>query len=381
MLMSDEIWQHPLCAAFDDELRARLRAAAADSAALAAEADALPAAEPRGRLPQQPAGRRAGRRPGDDRLRLLGRRAGRLRPQPAPRRRHPDRQARRRRPCRARRGDRDGVRRGAAGRGLRDPGGAGPARPRAVPADHDRAVDGAVRPVRGPDHARDAADRRGPSEAGPLRPRSPREHSGPARQLRPQSDRHRLLRGLAGSGSQLALVASSIVVSSNGSSPSSTRSSWARSRLSVQWPISTVATELPAKLVSARASDMNRSIPTIRPTPSTSSGRCELSPPARVAMPAPVTPAAPFDAIDHEDQQRDLLADRQRVAQRLGDEQRRHGQVDRGAVEVERVAGRDHDAHRRLVDAGVLHLGDQPRQRGLRGRRRQDQQELAGQVA
>ena len=58
-----------------------------------------------------------------------------------------------------------------------------------------------------------------------------------------------------------------------------------------------MATELPAKFVSARASDMNRSMPTIRPTPSTSSGRCELSPPARVAMPAPVTPAAPLDAI------------------------------------------------------------------------------------
>jgi hypothetical protein len=42
MLMSDEIWQHPLCAAFDDELRTRLRAAAAESAELAAEADALP---------------------------------------------------------------------------------------------------------------------------------------------------------------------------------------------------------------------------------------------------------------------------------------------------------------------------------------------------
>ena len=42
MLMSDEIWQHPLCAAFDDELRDRLRAAAADAVALAAEADALP---------------------------------------------------------------------------------------------------------------------------------------------------------------------------------------------------------------------------------------------------------------------------------------------------------------------------------------------------
>ena len=61
--------------------------------------------------------------------------------------------------------------------------------------------------------------------------------------------------------------------------------------------MSTVATELPAKFVSARASDMKRSMPTIRPTPSSSSGRCELRPPARVAMPAPVTPAAPFEAI------------------------------------------------------------------------------------
>ena len=42
ILMSDEVWQHPLCAAFDDDLRTRLRAAAADSTALAAEADALP---------------------------------------------------------------------------------------------------------------------------------------------------------------------------------------------------------------------------------------------------------------------------------------------------------------------------------------------------
>jgi|tagenome__1003787_1003787.scaffolds.fasta_scaffold20895387_2 hypothetical protein len=42
MLMTDEVWQHPLCAAFDDGLRDRLRGAAADSVALAAEADALP---------------------------------------------------------------------------------------------------------------------------------------------------------------------------------------------------------------------------------------------------------------------------------------------------------------------------------------------------
>jgi hypothetical protein len=42
MLMSEEIWQHPLCAVFDEELRTRLRTTAADSMDLAAEADALP---------------------------------------------------------------------------------------------------------------------------------------------------------------------------------------------------------------------------------------------------------------------------------------------------------------------------------------------------
>ena len=62
-------------------------------------------------------------------------------------------------------------------------------------------------------------------------------------------------------------------------------------------PMSTVATALPAKLVSARASDMKRSMPTIRPTPSTSSGRWLDRPPASVARPAPVTPAAPLEAM------------------------------------------------------------------------------------
>ena len=41
ILMSDEVWQHPLCAPFGD-LKERLRAAAVDCFALAAEADALP---------------------------------------------------------------------------------------------------------------------------------------------------------------------------------------------------------------------------------------------------------------------------------------------------------------------------------------------------
>ncbi|WP_028651894.1 phosphotransferase [Nocardioides halotolerans] len=42
ILMSDEVWQHPLCAGFDADLRDRLRAVVADVTALAAEGDALP---------------------------------------------------------------------------------------------------------------------------------------------------------------------------------------------------------------------------------------------------------------------------------------------------------------------------------------------------
>lgn len=43
LLTGEQLWQHPLCAAFDDELRGRLRAAAGRAGELAAEADALPA--------------------------------------------------------------------------------------------------------------------------------------------------------------------------------------------------------------------------------------------------------------------------------------------------------------------------------------------------
>lgn len=97
-------------------------------------------------------------------------------------------------------------------------------------------------------------------------------------------------------GSAAPPWSSSRVRSSNGSRPSSTSDARSLSNSLVQVPIRTVATALPAKFVSARASLMKRSMPTIRPTPSTSSGRCDWSPPASVASPAPVTPAAPFEA-------------------------------------------------------------------------------------
>ena len=84
---------------------------------------------------------------------------------------------------------------------------------------------------------------------------------------------------------------------------------------------------------------------------------------------------------DHEHQQADLLGHAQRITQGAGDEQRGHRQIDRGPVQIERVAGGNHHADGRAVDAQVLHLGDQARQRRLRRGRRHDQQVLAGQVA
>ena len=71
----------------------------------------------------------------------------------------------------------------------------------------------------------------------------------------------------------------------------------AESSVLVHAPITMVATALPEKLVTARASDMNRSMPTIRPMPSSNSGRWLCRPPASTASPAPLTPAAPLEAM------------------------------------------------------------------------------------
>ena len=48
---------------------------------------------------------------------------------------------------------------------------------------------------------------------------------------------------------------------------------------------------------------------------------------------------------------------------RLGDKDRGHRQVDGGAIEVERIAGRDHEAHHRFAAAQLLHLVEHSRQR------------------
>src|SRR3712207_7951360 len=54
-------------------------------------------------------------------------------------------------------------------------------------------------------------------------------------------------------------------------------------------------------------------------------------------------------------------SERQLRVGRLGEEDGGHGQVDAGAVQVEGVAGRDHQADDGLLAAQVLHLGQQDR--------------------
>ena len=77
MLMGDDVWQHPLCAAFDEALRDRLRAAAGRAVDLAAEGDGLPWLLSHGDACPNNLLAGSGRRHRDDRLRLLGRGAGR----------------------------------------------------------------------------------------------------------------------------------------------------------------------------------------------------------------------------------------------------------------------------------------------------------------
>ena len=65
----------------------------------------------------------------------------------------------------------------------------------------------------------------------------------------------------------------------------------------------------------------------------------------------------------------------------LGDEQRRQGQVDRGAVEVERVAGGQHQADDAALAAQPLELHQQAGQDGLAGRGAEHDQQLLAEVA
>ena len=70
---------------------------------------------------------------------------------------------------------------------------------------------------------------------------------------------------------------------------------------------------------------------------------------ASVMKPAPVTPAAPLELSIATSSSRICSPSESCDAGRLGDEQRRQRHVDVGAVEIERIAGRDDQADDRLA--------------------------------
>ena len=80
-------------------------------------------------------------------------------------------------------------------------------------------------------------------------------------------------------------------------------------------------------------------------------------------------------------QQGQLLRQRHRRVGRLRDEHGRHRQVDRGAIQVERIARGDHQADHRLAGAQVLHLLHHARQHRFRRRGAQHHQQLFLDVA
>ena len=164
----------------------------------------------------------------------------------------------------------------------------------------------------------------------------------------------------------------------------SARTAWKRSssRSFCQPAITIVATLLPIAFVSARPSLMMRSMPTTSAMPTAIASAEKNSPPkacsdaVSVTRPAPVMPGGALAREDHQARERDLLADRHVLARGLHDEQRAEREVDAGAVEVERVARRDHDADGLPRRARRLELRQQARQHGLRRRGADDDQQL-----
>src|SRR5262249_60844108 len=112
--------------------------------------------------------------------------------------------------------------------------------------------------------------------------------------------------------------------------------------------ITTVATPLPMRLVSARHSLMNLSMPSRMAIDWMGMSGTIASVAASVTKPAPVTPEAPFEVI---------MAISSRPSER---------HVDVGTVEIEAVPGRDHETHDRARRAQPLHFLHHLRQHRFR---------------
>ncbi len=128
------------------------------------------------------------------------------------------------------------------------------------------------------------------------------------------------------------------------------------------------ATPLPMRLVSARHSLMNLSMPTRMAIDWIGISGTIESVAASVMKPAPVTPEAPFEVMMATPRMPSSCQIVRCRVGRLRREQRRQRHVDVGAVEIEAVAGRDDKADHRARRAEMLHLLHHLRQNGFRGR-------------
>src|SRR3984893_7768403 len=142
-----------------------------------------------------------------------------------------------------------------------------------------------------------------------------------------------------------------------------------------------VATPLPTRLVNARASDMKRSIPRINAMLATGIVPTLDNVAASTIKPLPVTPAAPLEVSSSTARMPSCCAKRQIGVGRLGEKQSRHRQIDAGAVQVERIAGRNDEADDGFITPQNLHLGDHPRQYRLGGGGAEHDQEFLLDVA
>src|SRR6266478_4413282 len=140
--------------------------------------------------------------------------------------------------------------------------------------------------------------------------------------------------------------------------------------------MTTVATPLPTRLVSARHSLMNLSMPSRMASDWIGMSGTIARVAASVTNPAPVTPEAPLDRDHGDGQNPELLAKPKRRVRRLREKQCRQRHIDVGAVEIEAVAGRDDEPDDRFGGAEALHLLDHVGQHGLRGARAEHDQQF-----
>src|SRR5262249_26662746 len=140
--------------------------------------------------------------------------------------------------------------------------------------------------------------------------------------------------------------------------------------------MTTVATPLPTRLVRARHSLMNLSMPSkiARDWMGTSGTIASVA--ASVTNPAPVTPEAPFEVTIAIARMPSRCPNVRGGLVAWAKKQRCQCHIDVRAIKIETVTGGDHQPDDRLRGAEVLHLLNHVRQNGLRRRRTEDNEQL-----